>query len=84
MKDKPLADALAAKGRYGDSILVHMNPIEVAGLASLSPTGELTTNPDTGQPEAGTHGLRGHPPGYGRCAKHSRRSSRCLPRRRCD
>jgi len=29
-----------------------MNPIEVAGIASLSPTGQLTTNPMTGQPEA--------------------------------
>ena len=29
-----------------------MNPVEVAGLASLSPTGSLTRNPMTGQPEA--------------------------------
>jgi hypothetical protein len=33
-------------------MMVHMNPIEVAGIASLSPTGQLTTNPMTGQPEA--------------------------------
>ncbi|MEL0099617.1 MAG: hypothetical protein VW907_08690, partial [Opitutae bacterium] len=29
-----------------------MNPIEVQGIAALSPTGSLTTNPVTGQPEA--------------------------------
>ena len=49
---KPMMDEMARHGRYGDSMLVHMNPIEVAGLASLSPTGKLTTNPVTGQPEA--------------------------------
>jgi len=49
---KPVADELAKYGRYGDSMLVHMNPVEVAGLASLSPTGSLTINPQTGQPEA--------------------------------
>ena len=47
-----VANLLATKGRYGDSMMVHMNPIEVEGLASLSPTGSLTVNPDTGQPEA--------------------------------
>lgn len=46
------ANDLAKYGRYGDSMLVHMNPIEVQGIAALSPTGELTTNPVTGQPEA--------------------------------
>jgi len=49
---KPMMDEMAKYGRYGDSMLVHMNPIEVAGIASLSPTGRLTTNPVTGQPEA--------------------------------
>jgi hypothetical protein len=49
---QPMAEEMARQGRYGDSMLVHMNPIEVEGLASLSPTGELTTNPATGQPEA--------------------------------
>lgn len=49
---KPMAEELAKYGRYGDSMMVHMNPVEVAGLASLSPTGKLTTNPVTGQPEA--------------------------------
>ena len=47
-----IADLLATRGRYGDSMMVHMNPIEVEGLASMSPTGSLTINPDTGQPEA--------------------------------
>ena len=47
-----VADLLANQGRYGDSMLVHMNPIEVQGLASMSPTGSLTVNPQTGQPEA--------------------------------
>ena len=49
---KPMMDQMAQYGRYGDSMLVHMNPVEVAGIASLSPTGQLTTNPVTGQPEA--------------------------------
>lgn len=43
---------LASQGRYGDSQLVHMNPYEVQGLAAMSPTGQLTKNPVTGQPEA--------------------------------
>jgi len=47
-----VANQMAQHGRYGDSMLVHMNPIEVRGLASLSPTGSLTVNPVTGQPEA--------------------------------
>ena len=49
---KEAADHLATRGRYGDSMLVHMNPIEVDALSKLSPTGQLTINPDTGQPEA--------------------------------
>jgi hypothetical protein len=52
MPYKQVADHLATYGRLGDSQLVHMNPVEVQGLASLSPTGKLTTNPVTGQPEA--------------------------------
>lgn len=47
-----MANQMSQHGRYGDSMLVHMNPIEVQGLASLSPTGSLTINPVTGQPEA--------------------------------
>ena len=45
------AEHLASKGRNGDTMLVHMNPIEVAWLNEQSPGG-LTINPDTGQPEA--------------------------------
>ena len=47
-----MAQQMAQQGRYGDSMLVHMNPAEVQGIAALSPTGSLTTNPMTGQPEA--------------------------------
>jgi len=43
------AQGLAGLGRYGDNMLVHMNPEEVAGLASL---GTITYNPITGLPEA--------------------------------
>ena len=40
---------VAAQGRFGDSMLLHVNPAEVKGLASSMP---ITTNPETGQPEA--------------------------------
>ena len=43
------AEGLASFGRYGDNILVHMNPEELEGLASL---GQITYNPVTGLPEA--------------------------------
>lgn len=46
-----MAQQLAEQGRYGDSMLVHMNPAEVAGINALTPGG-LTRNPQTGQPEA--------------------------------
>tara|TARA_R100001463_G_scaffold100422_8_gene154952 strand:- start:1241 stop:3985 length:2745 start_codon:yes stop_codon:yes gene_type:complete len=46
---KNMADEVASRGRYGDTTLMHVNPIEVQGLASLTP---LTVNPDTGYPEA--------------------------------
>jgi hypothetical protein len=55
MKKPPMqkdAERLAAQGRFGDSMLVHMNPAEVQGIASLMPGGKMTTNPTTGQPEA--------------------------------
>ena len=45
----PMADELASRGRYGDSMLLHVRPDELQGLASL---GTLTINPDTGLPEA--------------------------------
>ena len=40
---------VAAQGRFGDSMLLHVNPAEVAGLSQVLP---LTINPETGQPEA--------------------------------
>ena len=49
---KKTARQLAAKGRYGDTMLLHVNPLEVAGLASLLPNGRLPINPATGLPEA--------------------------------
>jgi hypothetical protein len=46
---------MAAQGRGPDSQLVHMSPREVAGLQALAKAsgGSLTTNPQTGLPEAG-------------------------------
>lgn len=48
------AQQLAAQGRYGDSMLVHMNPQEVSGLQALarSQGKTMTVNPNTGLPEA--------------------------------
>lgn len=48
------AQHLASQGRYGDNMLVHMNPKEVAGLQALAQHKgtSLTVNPDTGMPEA--------------------------------
>ena len=43
------AEGLASFGRHGDSMLLHINPEELAGLSSL---GEITYNPITGLPEA--------------------------------
>jgi hypothetical protein len=40
---------VAKQGRFGDSMLLHVNPMEVKGLASAMP---ITVNPQTGQPEA--------------------------------
>tara|TARA_R100000315_G_C5225642_1_gene136785 strand:- start:104 stop:1699 length:1596 start_codon:yes stop_codon:yes gene_type:complete len=45
------AERLANQGRYGDSMMVHMNPTEVQVLNQMAPGG-LTRNPQTGQPEA--------------------------------
>lgn len=49
------AQHLASKGRGNDSMLIHMTPREVGGLQALAMAhgGSLTTNPDTGLPEAG-------------------------------
>lgn len=48
------AQGLASLGRYGDSSLVHMSPEEVNGLQNLAIRNgtSLTTNPQTGMPEA--------------------------------
>ncbi len=48
------AQHLASQGRYGDNMLVHMNPREVAGLQALAEQKgtKLTINPQTGMPEA--------------------------------
>ena len=40
---------VAAQGRYGDTMLMHVNPLEVKGLSQVAP---ITINPQTGQPEA--------------------------------
>lgn len=49
------AQHLASRGRGPDTTLVHMAPSEVAGLQALARAhgGTLTTNPETGLPEAG-------------------------------
>ena len=49
MDIKQQTQNVAAQGRYGDNMLLHVNPAEVQGLASIMP---LTKNPETGQPEA--------------------------------
>jgi hypothetical protein len=49
-----LAKSLQRHGRNGDSVLVHMQPREVAALQSLAKSqgDSLTINPETGLPEA--------------------------------
>ena len=49
MDIKQQTQNVANQGRYGDSMLLHVNPAEVKGLASAMP---ITVNPETGQPEA--------------------------------
>jgi len=44
------AKGIAALGRNGDSMLMHVNPQEVAALSKI--LGPTTTNPKTGLPEA--------------------------------
>ena len=46
---KQQAKNVAAQGRFGDSMLLHVNPAEMKGIASSMP---ITINPETGQPEA--------------------------------
>ena len=45
------AEAVRQRGRFGDTVLMHVNPEEAKALAHGS-GGYLTTNPDTGLPEA--------------------------------
>jgi hypothetical protein len=54
MHPQNIAQHLAAQGRHGDDMLVHMNRNEVAGLQSLAQQKgtSLTRNPHTGLPEA--------------------------------
>ena len=49
-----LANNMASRGRYGDSMLVHMSPEEVQGLQRLARADgtSLSINPYTGMPEA--------------------------------
>jgi len=49
-----LANNMASRGRYGDSMLVHMSPQEVQGLQQLAMANgtSLSINPYTGMPEA--------------------------------
>jgi hypothetical protein len=49
MDIKQQTQNVANQGRYGDSMLLHVNPVEVKGLAQAMP---ITVNPQTGQPEA--------------------------------
>lgn len=45
------AEAVRQQGRFGDTVLMHVNPDEAKALAAGS-GGYLTTNPNTGLPEA--------------------------------
>lgn len=51
----PMAQQLQSMGRGDDKMLVHMTPREVQSLRGLAQLtgGDLTTNPNTGLPEAG-------------------------------
>ena len=53
-----MADVVADKGRYGDSMMMHVSPAEVAAVDSMVPGG-LPRNPETGQPEAFLFSLLG-------------------------
>lgn len=58
MATRQIAQGLAGLGRYGDSMLMHVSPEEVAGLQELGKMhgASLTTNPHTGLPEAFSFG----------------------------
>jgi len=49
--NKKEAEDIAKKGRFGDTMIMHVNPAEVELLAQFAPGG-ITINPETGQPEA--------------------------------
>ena len=49
MDIKQQTQNVANQGRYGDTMIMHVNPEEVRGLAQIAP---ITINPETGQPEA--------------------------------
>jgi len=54
MATHQIANSLASMGRNGDSMLMHVQPREVAGLQALAQSNgtSLTINPNTGMPEA--------------------------------
>ena len=55
MNQRNAAMGLAALGRGADTSLIHMSPREIQALQQLAVQhgGSLTTNPETGLPEAG-------------------------------
>jgi hypothetical protein len=54
MSIRQLSSEVAKRGRNGDTMLIHVNPREVAGLQYLGEKygAKMTVNPDTGLPEA--------------------------------
>lgn len=52
---RPMAQQIQSMGRGDDTMLIHMTPNEVNSLQglALATGGSLTTNPETGLPEAG-------------------------------
>jgi len=54
MSIRQLSSEVAKRGRNGDTMLIHVNPREVAGLQYLGEKygAKMTINPDTGLPEA--------------------------------
>ena len=54
MSIRQLSSEVAKRGRNGDTMLIHVNPREVAGLQYLGERygARMTINPDTGLPEA--------------------------------
>ena len=54
MSIRQLSSEVAKRGRNGDTMLIHVNPREVAGLQYLGEKygARMTINPDTGLPEA--------------------------------